>query len=187
MRGFGKVASKQQLRMEFLRWAIVLVPMVLMLGILSGRLSDSGYGNPWFDALAKPGFVPPGWVFAVAWSLLYIMMGFAFAMIVAARGARRRGVAIMLFLGQLALNLIWSPLFFAAHKVSAALMLILLLIVLVAATTLVFARIRPVAGALMLPYMAWLLFAAALTFAIDRMNPHAETLAPSSTHTQIRL
>lgn len=187
MRGFGQVASKQQLRMAFLRWAIVVVPLVLMLGILSGRLANSGYGNGWFAALAKPAFMPPGWAFGLAWTLLYILIGFAFAMIVAARGARRRGLAIGLFVVQLALNLAWSPLFFAAHKVSAALILIVVLIVLVAATTLAFARIRPVAAALMLPYLAWLLFAATLNFAILRMNPDAERLAPGAAHTQISL
>ncbi len=187
MRGFGQVASKQQLRMAFLRWAIVIVPLVLMLGILSGRLANSGYGNRWFDALAKPAFMPPGWAFGVAWTILYILIGFAFAMIVAARGARRRGVAIALFVAQLALNLAWSPLFFAAHRVSAALLLILVLIVLVAATILAFARIRPVAALLMTPYLAWLLFAATLNFAIDRLNPHAEALAPGSARTQISI
>ncbi|WP_156681613.1 TspO/MBR family protein [Sphingomonas profundi] len=181
----GQVASKQQLRMAFLRWAIVIVPLVLMLGILSGRLSGSGFGNPWFAALAKPAFMPPGWAFGAAWTILYLLIGFAFAMIVAARGARRRGLAIGLFVAQLALNLAWSPLFFAGHQVSAALILMIVLIVLAAATTLAFARIRPVAGTLMLPYLAWLLFAGALNLTIDRMNPDAEALAPGTARTQI--
>ena len=187
MRGFGQVASKQQLRMAFLRWAIVIVPLVLMLGIISGRLANSSYDNAWFAALAKPAFMPPGWAFGVAWTILYILIGFALAMIVAARGARRRAAAIALFAVQLALNLAWAPLFFAAHQVSAALVLILVLIVLVAATAFFFARIRPTAAALMLPYLAWLCFAATLNFAIDRMNPDAEMLAPGRAHTQISL
>lgn len=187
MRGFGQVASKQQLRMAFFRWAIVIVPLVLLLGMLSGRLASSGFDNPWFAALRKPGFMPPGWLFGVAWTVLYILIGFALAMIVAARGARRRRMAITLFVVQLALNLIWSPLFFAAHQVSAAFLLILVMIVATAATMLAFARIRPVAAALMLPYLAWLLFAATLNFAIDRMNPDAETLAPGRARTQISL
>ncbi|TVV76864.1 TspO/MBR family protein [Sphingomonas solaris] len=187
MSGYGQIASKQQLRMAFLRWAIVIVPAVLLLGILSGRLANSGFGNPWFDALVKPSFMPPGWAFGLAWTILYVLIGFAFAMIVAARGARRRGRAIGLFLVQLALNLAWSPIFFAAHQVTAALALILVLIVLVAVTTLAFARIRPVAGTLMLPYLAWLLFAAALNFAIMQANPGAETLAREPAHTQISL
>lgn len=185
MRALGQVASKQQLRNAFLRWAIVLVPAVLLLGILSSRLSGSGFDSPWYDALVKPPFTPPGWVFGVVWPILYAMMGFAFAMIVAARGARRRGRAIALFLVQLALNLAWSPLFAGAHQVSAALWLILALIVAAAATTLAFARIRPVAGTLMLPYLAWLTFAALLNFTIDRANPAAETLASGSARTQI--
>lgn len=187
MRGFGQVASKQQLRMAFFRWAIVIVPLVLLLGILSGRLANSGYGNAWFAALQKPGFMPPGWAFGLAWTILYAFMGLALAMIVAARGARGRGMAITLFVVQLALNLAWSPLFFAAHQVSAAFLLILVLIVAAMAATLAFARIRPNAAALMLPYLAWLVFAATLNYSIDRLNPDAETLAPGRAHTQIRL
>jgi benzodiazapine receptor len=187
MRGFGQVASKQQLRSAFFRWAIVIVPLILSLGILSGRLANSGFGNAWFAALAKPAFMPPGWAFGLVWTIIYILIGFALSMIVAARGARARGSAITLFVVQLALNLAWSPLFFAAHKVSLALGLILVLIAAAGVTTLAFARIRPMAGALMLPYLAWLLFAATLNFAIDRLNPDAETLAPAGAHTQITL
>ena len=64
----GQIASQSQLRMGLIRWAIVLVPLVLMLGIGSGWLSNSGYRNPWFVALAKPAFMPPGWAFPVAWT-----------------------------------------------------------------------------------------------------------------------
>jgi benzodiazapine receptor len=187
MRGFGQVASKQQLRMAFFRRAIVIVPLVLLLGMLSGKLASSSFENPWFAALRKPAFMPPGWAFGVAWTILYILLGFALAMIVAARGARGRRTAIGLFVIQFALNLTWSPLFFVAHQVSAALLLILAMMVLTAVTTLAFARIRPAAAELMLPYLAWLLFAATLNFAFDRMNPNAETLAPEQAHTQISL
>jgi tryptophan-rich sensory protein len=92
----------------------------VFLGFLSGRLANSGYGNRWFDALVKPDFMPPGWAFGVAWTILYILMGLALAMVIHARGARGRGVAIILFLVQLLLNLAWSPLFFRAHQVDNA-------------------------------------------------------------------
>jgi benzodiazapine receptor len=88
--------------MSFLRYALVTVPLVLLLGTVSGRLAGSGYGNPWFDALVKPALMPPGWVFGVAWTLLYICLGLALAMILHARGARGRRLAIGLFLAQLA-------------------------------------------------------------------------------------
>ena len=88
---------------------------------------------------------------------------------------------------QFALNLAWSPLFFRAHQVGAALGLILVLALLVALTTALFWRIRPFAGALMLPYLVWLVIASALNWQIDRRNPDAETLVPPAHSTQIKL
>src|SRR3954454_14455088 len=116
----SQIASQAQLRMSYLRWAVVTVPLILLLGSLSGVAANSGYGNPWFESLAKPGFMPPGWAFPVAWTFLYICLGLACAHILHARGARGRPLALTLFLAQLVLNFAWSPLFFAAHKVSLA-------------------------------------------------------------------
>src|ERR671933_291412 len=95
------IASRGQLRMSFLRYALVTVPAVLLLGTLSGILSNSGYGNGWFDALVKPGFMPPAWAFPVAWTILYVCLGLALALILHARGAHGRRVAIGIFLAQL--------------------------------------------------------------------------------------
>jgi tryptophan-rich sensory protein len=127
------IASRSQLRMSFLRYALVTVPLVLLLGTVSGTVAGSGYGNPWFDALAKPGLMPPGWVFGAAWTLLYICLGLALALILHARGARGRKVAIGIFLAQLLLNYAWSPIFFAAHEVGLAFIVIVLMIILSAA------------------------------------------------------
>lgn len=181
----NQIASPGQLRLAYLRWALVTVPAILFLGFLSGKLANSGYGNRWFAALAKPELMPPGWVFGAAWTLLYILMALAFAMVLHARGARGRGVAITLFLVQFALNLIWSPLFFRAHQVGDALVLILVLAVLVAVTTALFRRIRRAAGWLLLPYLLWLAFAAYLNYEVDRLNPDAETLVVPALRTQI--
>lgn len=183
----SQLASPGQLRMSFLRVALVTVPLILFLGILSGALAGSGFANSWFAALAKPAAMPPGWVFPVAWTILYILIGFALAMIVWARGASGRGIAIGLFALQFALNLAWSPTFFAAHKMGAAFAIILLMIVATIATTLAFARIRSRAALLMLPYLAWLCFAAWLNHSIEVLNPGAETLAPAGASTQVQL
>ncbi|MGC4252355.1 MAG: TspO/MBR family protein [Sphingobium sp.] len=181
----NQIASPGQLRLAYLRWALVTVPAILFLGLLSGRLANSGYGNRWFAALVKPDLMPPAWVFPVAWTLLYILMALAFAMVLHARGARGRGIAIALFLVQFALNLIWSPLFFRAHQVGDALILILVLTLLVALTTALFWRIRRAAGLLLLPYLLWLAFASWLNYEVGRLNPDAETLVVPALHTQI--
>lgn len=181
----NEIASPGQLRLDYLRWALVTVPAILFLGFLSGRIANSGYGNRWFDALEKPAFMPPGWAFGAAWTILYILMGLALAMIIHARGSRGRGIAILLFLAQLVMNLLWSPLFFRAHQVDNAFVLILLLIATVAATTLLFWRIRPAAGLLLLPYLAWLGFASLLNYEIGRLNPQAETLVAPALKAQI--
>ena len=181
----GQIASREQLRGALLRRALVTVPLVLLLGMASGRLSNSGYDNQWFAMLAKPEAMPPGWAFGAAWSVLYALQGLALAMILNARGNTLRGLAIALFVAQLALNLAWSPLFFALHQVTAALWLIGAMFVTALATTLVFGRLRPLAAWLMVPYLAWLCFAAALNNDIRRLNPDAEQLVPGFASTQI--
>ena len=181
----NEIASPGQLRLAYARWALVTVPVILFLGFLSGRIANSGYGNRWFDALAKPELMPPGWAFGVAWSILYALMALALAMVLHARGAKGRGLAIALFLVQLALNLSWSPLFFRAHQIGNALVLILALFVLVGITTALVWRIRRAAGLLLLPYLAWLAFASWLNYEIGRLNPEAESLAAPAFRTQI--
>lgn len=164
------LASTGQLRAGILRWALVCVPVVLLLGILSGTLSGSGAGETWFAALRKPAGYPPAAAFGLVWSLLYIMMGVALAIVLAAAGARGRGTAAAVFALQLVINLAWSPLFFGAHRITWALVDILVLDVAVVATIVVFARIRPSAAWLLAPYLLWILFATYLNFAILRDN-----------------
>lgn len=183
----GGLASQGQLRMSFVRWALVTVPAILFLGFLSGKLANSGYDNGWFLALKRPEIMPPGWVFGVVWSALYVLIGLAVAMILNARGAKGRGTALSLFFLQLFFNLAWSPLFFAWHQVAMALVLILLILALTIATFFAFIGIRKAAAWLLVPYIIWLCFAAVLNYQIDQMNPDAATLAPHRVQTHIAL
>lgn len=171
--------------MSYVRWALFTVPTILFLGLLSGRVSNSGYGNPWFADLVKPAFMPPGWAFPVAWTILYILLGFALAVVIHARGARLRGLAIALFLVQMVGNYFWSPLFFRLHQVTEAFWLILFILAMSVATAWVFARVRMAAALLMLPYLGWLAFAATLTYEIDRLNPDASRVAAPGLRTNI--
>ena len=181
----GGIASKNQLRMSFLRWAIVTVPLILLLGFAAGRSVPVGDESRWYQALVKPALTPPGWVFPVAWTSLYILLGLAVAMILHARGARGRGLAIGVFVVQLLANLAWTPLFFGAHQVGAATLLIVAMLILSITATVLFGRIRTVAAWLMVPYMVWISFAGLLTFGIGRLNPNAETLVPAAHTSQI--
>lgn len=153
--------------------ALITVPAIVLAGSASGWLSGSGYGNPWFDRLVKPPFMPPGWVFGAAWTTLYTLLGLSLAMILAEPASDRRKRALILFFGQLALNFAWSPIFFAGHDISLAKLVIFVMAAIAAAAAGQFWRMRPLAGALMIPYLAWLIFAAMLTAAIENLNPGA--------------
>lgn len=155
------------------RIAIVTAPAIMLLGSASGWLSNSGYGNDWFDALQKPFFMPPGWAFGLVWPILYLLMGIALAMVLAEPKSPRRRNALVLFFAQLALNFSWSPIFFAAHDITLAKYVIYVMTVIAAAAAGQFMRLKRTAGLLLIPYLAWLVFAATLNSAIEALNPGA--------------
>ena len=157
------------------RIAIVTVPAIVLAGSASGWLSGSGYGNPWFDALVKPPFMPPGWAFGVVWPILYGLMGVALAMVLAEPPSTRRRAGLILFAIQLALNFAWSPIFFAGHDIALAKIVIFVMAAVAAAAAGQFLRLRKPAGLLLVPYLAWLVFAAMLNSAIGDLNPGAST------------
>jgi translocator protein len=181
----SQLASPGQLRMSLIRWALFVIPTIMFLGFISGTISGSGEENRWFQELIRPEVQPPGWVFMVVWPTLYFMISLAFAIILNARGAPQRGLAIGLFLTQLVLNLFWSPLFFGQHQVTNAFYLIILIFLTALGTTLVFGRIRKAAAWLMVPYLAWLSFATILNYQIDQLNPDAERLYVPASSEQI--
>ena len=183
----SELASIGQLRGSLLRWALFLVPAVLLLGMLSGQLAGSGDGNPWFAALAKPALYPSPIVFALVWTALYILMGLSLAMVASARGAQWRRMALVAFGLQLALNLAWSPLFFGGHQIVAALVLLIVLDIAVIATIALFRLVRPGAALLLLPYLAWILFATLLNWQFHVANPDADSRDVSGAVQRIQL
>ncbi|UVO54591.1 TspO/MBR family protein [Sphingomonas sp. SUN039] len=183
----SELASSGQLRAAFWRWALVTVPMVVVLGFLSGALSNSGDANRWYALLDKPWFQPPSWAFPVAWTILYVMLGLAVAIVLNARGSRFRGYAVALFGVAFALNLTWSPVFFGMHRPTMALAIIVGMFVAALATTIAFGRVRKTAAWLMVPYLGWLVFAGILNWEIIRLNPGAEGLVVDRAGTQIDL
>lgn len=180
-----ELASPAQLRASLLRWALFTVPLILLLGSLSGAMAGSGSGNPWFADLVKPSLYPPPATFGIVWSILYVLMGLALAMVITARGAPGRNTAIGVFVAQLVLNLAWSPLFFALHQITAALALLVVLDLVVIATLVLFYKVRPLAAALLVPYLAWALFATALNWQFLEANPAADGAENSGAVTSV--
>ena len=170
----NRLASPAQLRASFFRWALFLVPLVLLLGFLSGQVGGGMADDPWFATLAKPDTFPPPLAFPVVWAVLYALMAVALALVCAAWGARFRATAIVLFVVQLAINLAWTPVFFALHEMKVALAVILALDVAVLVTTALFWRVRRLAGWLMVPYVLWILFATVLNWQFLELNPQAD-------------
>jgi len=181
------IASKSQLRMSFLRYALFTVPGILLLGTLSGALWTTTADMWWYQDLDKPPLNPPDWVFGVVWPILYVLLGLSLAMVLHAKGAEKRPRALALFTLQLLLNFAWSPVFFAMHKLDLALSLIAAMVVGAFALILVIWRIRVVAGLLLYPYLAWLMFAAMLNYQILMLNPGAETLEPGPRTFQVQV
>ena len=166
-------------RNDWWKTALFTVPAIVLAGSASGWLSGSGYGNPWFDQLVKPPFMPPGWVFGVAWTILYILIGLSLAMLLHAKGAEKRERALILFGLSLLLNFAWSPVFFGMHKVTIGLSLIAAMIVCTIGLIFALWKIRIGAALLLYPYLGWLMFASALNYKIMELNPEAESLVPA--------
>jgi translocator protein len=143
------------------------------LALCYGAAAIAGQARPgeWYDRLDKPPWTPPDWLFSPVWLVLYGVMGVAAWLVWRRRALQAVALPIGLFLVQLALNVLWPFLFFAARRPDLALAGIVVLWLAIVATVVAFWRVRPIAGALLLPYLAWVGFATALNFEIWRSNP----------------
>jgi translocator protein len=129
---------------------------------------DSG---TFYGQLSRPEWAPPAWLFGPAWTILYILMGVSAWLVWRVRGFRPAFTALSFFIAQLAVNALWTWIFFVWKQGLMALVEILLLWVLILSTIIAFRRINPLAGYLMIPYLAWVTYASALTFMVWRLNP----------------
>jgi tryptophan-rich sensory protein len=124
--------------------------------------------DAWYRRLDKPAWTPPPVVFPIAWTIMYLCMSFAAARIGTMDGS---GQAAAFWALQIALNTLWTPVFFGLHRIRAAMVVIVFLWLAVAATTVAFLRLDTVAGLVMLPYLAWVTVAGALNLSVMRRNP----------------
>ncbi|TXH75093.1 MAG: tryptophan-rich sensory protein [Lysobacteraceae bacterium] len=125
----------------------------------------------WYLALNKPSWHPPTWVFGPVWSTLYVMMAVSAWSVWRRGGFARQSLPLAMFLVQLVLNAAWSPLFFGLQHPGVALIEILVLWLAILATLVIFRRVHRPAAWLLVPYLAWVSFAAVLNGTLWRLNP----------------
>ncbi|MFU7529549.1 TspO/MBR family protein [Qipengyuania sp. ASV99] len=163
------LASKAQLRASFMRWALFLVPLIVLLGFAAGQL-----GSPqtvWFQSLTKPAIFPPPAVFGIVWGILYVVIGLALALVVSAWGAHGRGLAIIVFALHFIGNLAWTPVFFGMQNMWGGLYVLIYAVVTLIAVIAVFWQVRRIAALMLLPYLAWAIFAGVLNYQFIAENP----------------
>ena len=139
----------------------------LLLGFLSSFFVSAGMD---YKTLQKPPLSPPGAVFPIAWSILYILMGISFAIVLLAPGGRDKSAALKIYTVQLAVNLLWPFFFFTLGWYFFSFLWIVLLVVLVIAMLIIFYDIFSKAALMNLPYLAWLLFAGYLNIGVFALN-----------------
>lgn len=126
----------------------------------------------WYKGLSKPWWTPKDWMFPVAWTLLYLGMAFAAMRVAMGAGSDPRvGQALALWAVQIALNTLWTPVFFGLRRLLAGLVVLCLLWVAVAATLVAFWQIDALAGWVLAPYLLWVTIAGALNASVYRRNP----------------
>jgi len=124
----------------------------------------------WYAGFRKPSWTPPGWLFGPVWTVLYLSMAVAAWLVWRRVGLSGAAVPLAVFGIQLALNLVWSFIFFGRNNIGLALVDIVLLWLAILATILAFRQVSTLAGWLLVPYLMWVTFAAALNFSVWNMN-----------------
>jgi benzodiazapine receptor len=137
------------------------------LAALTGALFRPGV---WYERLAKPAWRPPNWLFAPVWSLLYLMIAVSGWLVWREAGVSGAAGALAIYALQLGLNAAWTPVFFGLHRIGLGFATICLLWLGIVATIVAFYPVSAPAALLLLPYLAWVTFAAALNYAIWRVN-----------------
>lgn len=147
---------------------LLFVIITELAGAVSSLLSGGNFGG-YYDTLTKPPLAPPGWLFPVVWAVLYAIMGFSAYLINRSDNIGKRSALILYFV-QLAVNVLWSPVFFGLKSFGGAVAVIIVLVALVIAMLVVFGRIDRCAALVNIPYLVWVLFAAYLTIGFTVLN-----------------
>lgn len=149
---------------------ILSIAVCLMAGAVGSYFTADAIPG-WYETLNKPEFNPPNWVFGPVWTILYILMGISLFLVwKEGPGNTKVKPAMLMFWVQLALNVLWSVVFFGMKNISGGLLVIILLWISILITILRFRKISAVAGTLLVPYILWVTFASALNFFFYRLN-----------------
>lgn len=124
----------------------------------------------WYNTLNKPAFTPPSWVFAPAWTVLYIMIFLSFVVFMVTKTEQDKTLGIWLFLTQLLLNFLWSPVFFYWKNISLSLVIIILLLAFLLLAIINFFKVSKLSAILLIPYFLWICYAAYLNYGFMMMN-----------------
>jgi translocator protein len=151
-------------------YSVLALVLWLALSFLPAAIGSRFMPDEWYQQLQKPAWTPPGYLFGPVWTILYTLMAVAAWLVWKRAGFAGAKLALWLFIGQLVLNGMWTWIFFGLHRPDWALVEIILLWSMILATLVAFWRQSTVAGALLIPYLVWVSFATALTFAIWRLN-----------------
>lgn len=148
-----------------------LISILLPLGVgaIAGIATAQAIPE-WYEALNRPSFNPPNWIFGPVWTTLYILMGVSLFLIWKQDVSKERNVAILIFLLQLLLNFVWSFIFFYFKMIGFALVEIVLLWINIVVMLVLFYKIKPVASYINIPYLLWVTFAAVLNASYYFLN-----------------
>lgn len=148
---------------------IVSLALPLATGSIAGFFTAAGTSG-WLDTLNSPSFRPPNWIFGPVWTVLYLVMGFSLFLIWKQESSKQRNLAITIFFVQLALNFIWSFIFFYFHMIGIALIEIILLWISIVTMIVLFYKIKPMAAYINIPYLLWVTFATLLNASYYFLN-----------------
>lgn len=138
------------------------IPLPLILGLIVGFLFSAR--SDWYQNLVKPSFNPPAWLFGPVWTILYILMGISLYLVLTHK------LQVKLFIAQLILNLIWTPIFFGVHYLLLSVIVIIALLISVIITIYYFYKVNKTSAYLLIPYLVWLCIATTLNISILILN-----------------
>lgn len=153
-----------------MKWWLLIGFIILcnLIGAIGGIWTSSD--SDWYKNLEKPSFNPPSWVFMPVWTILFTLMGISLYFVYTSNNSKLRTIALIFFVLQFILNLLWSYFFFGRQNILFAFIDIIFLEILIIITAIIFYKVNKTSGYLLIPYFLWVYFASFLNFMILKLN-----------------